>query len=120
MQTGNDRRIDYLEFTVPDVQVARRFFEAAFGWVFSDYGPDYQSFTDGRMDGGFTTGAPPSSGGVLVVLYASDLADTEARVAAHGGRITRPVYEFPGGRRFHFEDPTGRELAVWSEPLSKT
>lgn len=118
MQKDKDQRIDYLELTVPDVQVARRFYEAAFGWVFTDYGPDYQAFTDGRLDGGFTTGGPPSDGGVLVVLYAADLAATEARVVEHGGAIVRPVFPFPGGRRFHFRDPSGRELAVWSDPLA--
>ncbi|MES2638300.1 MAG: VOC family protein [Myxococcota bacterium] len=116
MSTEHDQRIDYLEFTVPDVAAARRFYEAAFGWSFQDYGPDYQSFGDGRLNGGFTTGpAPVDGGGVLVVLYAADLAGTEGRVVANGGRITHPVFTFPGGRRFHFRDPNGVELAVWSE-----
>lgn len=108
-------RVDYLEFTVPDVMVARRFYEAAFGWVFSDYGPNYQAFTDGRLNGGFENGAAPSTGGVLVVLYAADLAAAERAVVDNGGTIVLPVFSFPGGRRFQFRDPSGRELAVWSE-----
>lgn len=115
MSSANDQRIDYLEFTVPDVAGARRFYSGAFGWAFEDCGPDYQSFKDGRIAGGFTTGpAPVQGGGVLVILYASDLATTQERVIANGGHITRPAFSFPGGRRFHFRDPNGLELAVWS------
>ncbi|MDP2306578.1 MAG: VOC family protein [Pseudomonadota bacterium] len=118
MQTEQDQRVDYLEFSVPDVASATRFFSDVFGWVFSDYGPDYQSFSDGRLTGGFATGPAPSpGGGVLVILYATDLAATEARVVANGGTIVRPVFAFPGGRRFHFREPNGIELAVWSLPL---
>jgi len=115
MGNANDRRVDYLEFTVPDVAVARRFYEGAFGWVFTDYGPTYQSFTDGRMNGGFETGPAPTAGAVLVVLYAADLAAAERAVVENGGTIVLPVFTFPGGRRFQFRDPSGLELAGWSE-----
>jgi predicted enzyme related to lactoylglutathione lyase len=94
---------------------ARRFYERAFGWLFTDYGPDYASFVDGRLAGGFTTGRAPTRGGALVVLFALDLADAERRVLDAGGAVVTPAYDFPGGRRFHFADPAGNELAVWSD-----
>lgn len=114
-QTLNDRRIDYIEFVVREIARAKTFYTEAFGWTFTDYGPDYTSFTDGRIGGGFTTDGEPKPGGALVILYASDLAGTQARIEAAGGRIVRPAFDFPGGRRFHFTDPDGNELAVWSE-----
>ncbi|MGN6393697.1 MAG: VOC family protein [Gemmatimonadales bacterium] len=114
----NDRRIDYIEFPVPDVAAARRFYERVFGWRFTDYGPDYTSFEDGRLSGGFSGGGTAGQGGPLVVIYAVDLEQTAQAIEAAGGRITRPTFDFPGGRRFHFRDPGGHELAVWSDPLS--
>ena len=93
----------------------KQFYEAVFGWGFEDYGPGYTSFHDGRLAGGFSTEARPSADGVLVVLYAADLAATAAKVRSAGGRMVREVFSFPGGRRFHFADPEGNVLAVWSE-----
>ena len=111
---GNDRRIDYIEFNVGDIARSRAFYGAAFGWTFKDYGPTYCEFNDGRMTGGFTTGAAARPGGALIILYADDLAAAQRRLEKAGARITRPAYAFPGGRRFHFADPDGYELAVWS------
>ena len=109
-------RIDYLEFATRDLAASRDFFAAAFGWKFTDYGPDYTSFTDGRISGGlFTSPQPPTAMNPMTVLNAVDLEAAEQRVLAAGGRIVRPAFEFPGGRRFHFTDPTGLELSVWSE-----
>lgn len=113
----NDRRIDYIEFPVPDVAAARQFYGTVFGWSFTDYGPDYTSFEDGRLSGGFRGGAAAQAGGPLVVIYAVNLEVIAAAVQAAGGRITQPTFDFPGGRRFHFVDPSGHELAVWSDPL---
>ena len=110
----SDRRIDYIEFNVGDIARSRAFYGAAFGWTFKDYGPTYCEFNDGRMTGGFTTGAAARPGGALIVLYADDLAAAQRRLEKAGARITRPAYAFPGGRRFHFADPDGYELAVWS------
>lgn len=107
-------RIDYLEFAVASIPAAKRFYGQAFGWTFQDYGPDYCEFRDGRLTGGFFHGEP-KPGGALVVLYSNDLASTQAAVEAAGGKVVRPVFEFPGGRRFHFTDQDGYELAVWSE-----
>lgn len=113
---GKDRKIDYIEFNVADIDRAKAFYGAAFGWTFTDYGPQYCEFQDGRLTGGFTTTAPvKAAGGPLVILFADDLEDAAARVEKAGGRIVNPIYPFPGGRRFHFADPDGYELAVWSD-----
>jgi uncharacterized protein len=114
-QAGNDRRIDYIEFNVGNVGRSKDFYGGAFGWSFTDYGPEYCEFNDGRLKGGLTTTAPVRApGGPLVVLYADDLENCQKRVEDAGGRIAKPIYGFPGGRRFHFLDPDGYELAVWS------
>lgn len=111
---GNDRQIDNIEFNVSDIGRSKAFYGAVFNWQFVDYGPTYTEFTDGRLTGGFTTGEPVRPGGPLVILYANDLAETQQRLEVAGAKITRPVFAFPGGKRFHFIDPDGYELAVWS------
>jgi predicted enzyme related to lactoylglutathione lyase len=116
----HDRRIDYIEFSVKSVADAKRFYGSAFGWTFEDYGPDYASFADGRLSGGFQTVPQVKTGGPLVVIYAADLEAMERRVKQAGGRVIRPIFSFPGGRRFHFADPSGNELAVWSDKALKS
>ncbi|MFL9583995.1 VOC family protein [Stenotrophomonas sp. AB1(2024)] len=111
---GNDRRIDNIEFNVADIARSKAFYGEVFGWTFTDYGPRYTEFNDGRLRGGFTTDGPVRTGGPLVILYADDLEATQARVERAGAEISTPAFEFPGGRRFHFRDPDGYELAVWS------
>ena len=110
----NDSRIDYVEMKVKDIPAAKSFYEEAFGWKFNDYGPDYSSFEDGRLAGGLEQGTP-KAGTTLVIVFAVDLEKALARVEAAGGKIARPIFTFPGGRRFHFTDPSGNELAVWSD-----
>ena len=112
---SNDRRIDYIEFQATDIQKTKQFYAQAFGWKFEDYGPDYTSFVDGRIAGGFAKAASVAHGGPLVVIYAVDLAAAETKIRAAGGTITKEPFSYPGGRRFHFTDPSGNELAVWSE-----
>jgi predicted enzyme related to lactoylglutathione lyase len=112
---ARDRRIDYIELPVTDVAAAKRFYIEAFGWTFTDYGPDYTSFEDGRLAGGLTKAGAVGNGGPLIVVYADDLEGMEARVRRAGGTIVKAIFSFPGGRRFHFTDPSGNELAVWSE-----
>jgi predicted enzyme related to lactoylglutathione lyase len=108
--------IDYVEITVLDVAEAKRFYTAAFGWAFNDYGPDYAGIKgEGREVGGLCKGASVRAGGPLVVLYSDALEDTQKKVELAGGRITKAPFAFPGGRRFHFGDPSGNELAVWSK-----
>ena len=110
-----DRRIDNIEFAVQDIARARAFYGEVFGWSFKDYGPEYCEFSDGRLTGGFALSEDPRPGGPLVILYADDLAETQRRLEAAGAKIVNPLFTFPGGRRFHFEDPDGYELAVWSD-----
>jgi predicted enzyme related to lactoylglutathione lyase len=114
-QAEQDRRIDYVEFPATRMDETKAFYSAVFGWQFTDYGPDYTSFKDGRLSGGFSKSSQAPAGGALVVIYAADLSAIEAAVKEHGGQITRATFEFPGGRRFHFSDPSGNELAVWSD-----
>ena len=112
-----DRTINYVEITVPDLAAAKAFYGEAFGWNFADYGPDYASFSaeEAGVDGGLAKGEATGDGPVLLVLYSSDLGATRRKIESAGGRITRPTFDFPGGRRFHFADPAGNGLAVWSE-----
>ena len=112
---SNDGRIDYIEFPALDMAATKAFYTRVFGWKFTDYGPDYTSFEDGRIAGGFAKSDKVTGGGPLVVLYAADLAGMEAKVRAAGGVIVKDAFSFPGGRRFHFTDPGGNELAVWSD-----
>ena len=114
-QAEQDRRMDYIEFTTTSMEATKSFYSEVFGWEFTDYGPDYTSFTDGRLGGGFTVAPEVSGGGPLVVLYSTNLAEIEALVRQSGGQIVRETFDFPGGRRFHFTDPSGNEMAVWSD-----
>ena len=105
-------QIDYLEFSSPHLPATKAFFAQAFGWTFNDYGPDYQEMADAGIGGGIASGdmAPP-----LVILKTDNLEAALAKVTAAGAEITKPIFPFPGGRRFHFRDPAGNILAVWSE-----
>jgi predicted enzyme related to lactoylglutathione lyase len=110
-----ENQIDYIELPARDIERTKQFYTSAFGWKFEDYGTAYTSFFDGRLAGGFTTERTAPSTGLLLVLYASDLTVTQKNIEAAGGTIVKETFSFPGGRRFHFTDPNGRELAVWSE-----
>ncbi len=108
--------IDYVEFYVRDLAEAKAFFTDAFGWQFTDYGETYSGIQDGKdgeMGGVTTEGYPREKGGALVILLTEDLKASYQSVTDAGGAITTEIFEFPGGRRFHFEDPSGNELAVW-------
>jgi predicted enzyme related to lactoylglutathione lyase len=113
-QASHNNQIDYIEFPATDLPKIKEFYSSVFGWKFEDYGPDYASFADGRIAGGFNKDAPLPVKGILVVLYASDLEGTAAKVKAAGATISKEIFSFPGGRRFQFMDPSGNELAVWS------
>lgn len=116
-ETHRHHAIDYVELTVTDLDGAERFYAEAFGWEFADHGPAYAGILgDGGEVGGLRLDAePPRPGGPLVLLFSADLDATVAAVEAAGGRITDGPYAFPGGRRFHFADPSGNELGVWAE-----
>jgi predicted enzyme related to lactoylglutathione lyase len=109
-----NNQIDYIEFPARDLAAIKRFYTDVFAWTFTDYGPAYTSFVDGRISGGFSAD-PESSRVPLTVIYADNLEAMEQKVKAAQGRITKPIFSFPGGRRFHFTDPSGNELAVWSD-----
>ena len=102
-------------FPATVVAKAKRFYTDVFGWKFTDYGPDYTSFEDGRLAGGFAKAASAAAKGPLIVIFGMDLTAIEAKIRKAGGTIVKPVFDFPGGRRFHFTDPNGNELAVWSD-----
>jgi predicted enzyme related to lactoylglutathione lyase len=110
----NNLRIDYIEFGTDDVERARAFYAEAFGWKFTDYGPDYTAFEDGRLEGGIHQKGEPGLA-PLVVIYADDLESAQAKIVEVGGEIIKDIFSFPGGKRFHFRDPSGNELAVWSD-----
>lgn len=109
--------INYIEIPARDVAAAKRFYAAAFGWSFTDYGPGYAGIqaSDGEAGGLRQEASPPGRGGPLVILYSESLDQSVARVREAGGTISAPPFEFPGGRRFHFLDPSGNELGVWSK-----
>jgi uncharacterized protein len=108
--------IDYIEIAVTDMDAAKAFYASAFGWSLVDYGPDYAGIQgEGREAGGLRRDPEVRPGGPLVILYSEDLEASVEAVTAAGGKIVEPIYSFPGGRRFHFADPAGNELAVWSD-----
>jgi predicted enzyme related to lactoylglutathione lyase len=112
--THTTNHIDYIEFGAVDVPTVKQFYTAVFGWTFIDYGPEYTEFGSAGLIGGFTTQTVPMRGGALVILYSHALEQTLQNIERHGGTIVLPIFSFPGGRRFHFTDPSGNELAVWS------
>ena len=109
-----NEQIQYVEFLSRDISKIKAFYSTRFGWKFTDYGPEYSAFEGTCVDGGFTLGEP-SKGSVLVILYSDDLESSKEKVEKAGGQISKDIFTFPGGRRFHFEDVDGNELAVWSD-----
>jgi predicted enzyme related to lactoylglutathione lyase len=108
-------QINYIEFQAHDLEAIKAFYVAAFGWTFTDYGPTYTAFADSGVEGGFEKTETDISHGALVILYHDKLDAIKARILEAGGKVARDIYAFPGGRRFHFLDPSGNELAVWSD-----
>ena len=114
----DENKIDYLEIPSSDLPASKSFFTSMFGWQFTDYGDEYCSFEDGRITGGFYKSDQTASyaeGSVLIVFFANDLEAALQKVVDSGGSVVRDVFSFPGGRRFHFADPTGNEFAIWSD-----
>ena len=112
-------KLDYVEFPARDLATTRAFFIAAFGWEFEEFGPDYCAFAGQGLDGGFYRSEYYSNtrnGAALLVFYSDDLETTLAKIEQAGGRIEKPIFDFLGGRRFHFSEPSGNEFAVWSAP----
>lgn len=116
MNRPTDDTINYVEFPMHDPDAIKAFYETAFAWRFTVWGPDYLSFSGAGLEGGFNReqGVNAQPPGALVILYAHEIEEKQALIAKAGGEIIKPIYAFPGGRRFHFKDPAGNELAVWS------
>jgi len=112
-----DHLINYIELPAADLTAMKAFYGEAFGWTFVDWGDEYVAFHGAGVEGGFDleSGQRPNQGGALVILGTSDLEASVQAVEAAGGTITRAPFSFPGGRRFHFTDPSGTELAIWIE-----
>lgn len=111
-------KINYVEFAARDLVATKAFFGRVFGWSFCDYGDAYTAFANEGIEGGFYLSDKASSaeqGGALVVFYSNNLEATAQKVVEAGGKIVQPIFAFPGGRRFHFTEPSGNELAVWSD-----
>ena len=111
-------KINYVEFPSRNIQATKDFFTKAFAWTFEDFGPEYTAFSNQGLDGGFYSADMASStenGAALVVFYSADLEATQQQVERAGGAIIKPIFSFPGGRRFHFAEPSGNEFAVWSD-----
>ncbi|WP_420601074.1 VOC family protein [Flagellimonas sp.] len=114
MKTKNTL-INYVEFKAVDLEKTRKFFNHCFGWTFTDYGPTYTAFAESGLEGGFEKSDESIVNGALVVLYHEDLPLIKAKIVEAGGKVVKDIFSFPGGRRFHFADPSGNELAVWSD-----
>ena len=119
-QPASHHKINYIEFHTNDIERSKKFYSTVFGWKFKDWGPDYIdcNATDSGLALGFAKSEAheaPAKFAPMAVLYSSDLKATEAAIVAAGGSIVVPVFEFPGGRRFHFSDGAGHVLGVWSE-----
>ena len=110
-----DNHINYIEFKAKDLEAVKTFYIKAFGWKFTDYGPDYTAFADSGLEGGFEKSDDPIVNGALVVLYHANLEKIQETVLQSGGKLAKEIFSFPGGRRFHFLDPAGNELAIWSD-----
>lgn len=115
---SKNETITYLELPAIDIPATKAFFEEVFNWTFSDYGEEYTAFTEDRLEGGFYQSDKKSStenGATLIVFYSDDLETTQKKIKKAGGRIIKPTFSFPGGRRFHFTEPSGNEFSVWSD-----
>ena len=111
-------KINYVEFPAKDMEATKAFFKEAFDWSFEDYGPEYIAFADEGIDGGFyksELNVSTEKGSALIVFYSKELEKTQSKIVDAGGEIIKPIFSFPGGRRFHFSDPNGNEYAVWSD-----
>ncbi len=111
-------KISYVEFPAKDLNKTKSFFMKVFNWSFQDYGPEYTAFFNQGIDGGFYQAdlqSESDKGAALIVFYSQDLSATLSKIQNAGGIISRDIFTFPGGRRFHFSEPSGNEFAVWSD-----
>ncbi len=117
-----NEKINYVEWPAKDLSATKAFFTKVFAWKFEDYGPEYIAFSNEGLDGGFYQSDLCSStenGSALIVFYSDSLKSTLTKIEKAGGTIIKPIFDFPGGSRFHFNDPNGNEFAVWSERVDE-
>ncbi len=117
-ESNQHEKLNYLEVPVRDPEATRAFFESVFGWSFTMYGPDYMDSASGGIMVGFFRDPHPAlteNGSVLVTFFSDDLEATQAKIEAAGGKVIKPAFDFPGGRRFQFTEPGGSEFSVWSD-----
>ncbi len=107
--------INYIEFKATNLEDIKSFYSKSFGWKFKDYGDSYVSFSESGVRGGFEKTSDNITNGVLVVMYHDNLDEIKSKIESNGGKISKDIFPFPGGRRFHFVDPSGNELGVWSD-----
>lgn len=115
---NNHEKINYVEFPSRDLAKTKTFFTNVFNWSFTDFGPEYTAFDNQGLNGGFYQAdmhSSTSSGAALIVFYSEDLEATQDKITQAGGKIVKDIFSFPGGRRFHFSEPSGNEFAVWSD-----
>ncbi|MFK7781852.1 VOC family protein [Psychroserpens sp.] len=110
-----NNHINYIEFKSTDLEATKLFYTRAFGWTFTDYGPNYTAFENSGISGGFEKTENSIINGVLVVLQHKNLEDIKQKIMDLSGTISVDIFSFPGGKRFQFLDPSGNELAVWCE-----
>ena len=110
-----ENHIDYIELKATNLESTKKFFTEIFEWEFVDYGPEYSSFSNSGISGGFVQTEKPIINGVLIVLYVNNLEVAKDKILKFGGVISKDIFSFPGGRRFHFIEPSGNEFAVWSD-----
>ncbi len=118
---NRNEKLNYVEFSAANLESTKSFFSSVFGWEFTDYGPEYTAFSNQGLDGGFFKAercSHTNTGGALLIFYSTHIESTLQNIVLNGGEITRPIFEFPGGFRFHFIEPSGNEFAVWSETRS--
>jgi len=115
---NSHEKLNYIEFPSNDIEATKKFFNSVFNWSFTDYGPDYTAFSNEGLDGGFyksDLSVSTDKGSALIVFYSNDINSTQLKIEHAGGTIIKPIFSFPGGRRFHFTDPCNNEYAVWSD-----
>jgi len=121
MNMSKHEKINYIELPSNDMTKTKEFYRSVFGWSFTDYGSDYSAFSNAGIDGGFykseLSSSSSNNGSALIVIYSEDLETTESKIIDAGNTITQAIFSFPGGRRFHFTDPSNNELAVWSDKI---
>ncbi len=110
-----NNHINYVEFQASDLTAIKQFYQTSFNWNFTEYGPEYIAFSESGLEGGFFKSNAIVTNGALIILYHEDLSQIQNKIIKAGGQISKEIFSFPGGKRFHFLDPAGNELAVWSD-----